>query len=274
MLRKLIRYDSKIQFRFLGSLMIVSVLASLFSGIAGRLYEAYPEVMALGIFKMLTLGFSILVIAAMLFGNFIYVVVYFRKNLFRDEGYLMHTLPVTETQLFCSKIITGTLCVYLSGIAAYICFCIGTWRLDYFGKFVDIIRESGVQGTKTVVLVLLMFLLLVPITICQFYAALTVGYTWKINSGSHINRDLLSVLSYIVLYMVQQMLGLISILLYFIFNGGITGGLEAFMEKSTGLEVTSYVQGIIGMAFAMEFVLGIILIVIILQRFHHHLNLE
>jgi len=274
MLGKLIRYDSKIQFKFLGSLCIVSILISLFAGLVGHLSEAYPEVKVLMMFKMLSLGFGILVVLALLFGNLIYVVMYFRRNLFRDEGYLMHTLPVTATQLFFSKFLTGTFCIYLSGIAAFLSICIGTRRWDYIGTLVDLIKESGVQDTGTIVLVLLMLCLLIPCTLCQFYAALTIGYTWKMHSDNPVNRDLLSILSYILLYMVQQMLGLAAILIYFAANFGISGGLEAFMDNGTGGAVTSYVQGLMGMVFVLYFVFAAILLVIILRRLNHHLDLE
>lgn len=283
MLGKLIRYDSKIQLKFLGSLFIVSVLVNLFAALAGCLQAAYPKVIILGMFKTFTLGFSILAIVAMLFGNGIYVVLHFRKNLFRDEGYLMHTLPVTETQLFFSKLITGTICVCLSGIAAYLCACIGTRRWNYIGMFMDLMEESGVQGTKMMVLVLVTFLLLIPVTLCQFYAALTLGYTWKNNSGNHVSRDLLSIASYIILYMIQQVIGLIAILIYLVasfgnpFSTGFVDNMESFMdtmEHNTGGELVSYVQGMVGIALGLNIVVGIVLTIVIIWRLNRHLNLE
>jgi len=283
MLGKLIRYDSKIQLKFLGSLVIVSALTSLFAALAGCLSEAYPKIMLFGMFKTFTLGFSILAMVAMLFGNIIYVVIHFRKNLFRDEGYLMHTLPVTETQLFFSKLITGTFCVFLSGIAAYLCACIGTRRWDYIGRLADMLRESGVQEAWTVVLVFLTFVLLVPFTLCQFYASLTIGYTWKINSGNHVSRDLLSIVSYIILYMVQQALGLIAMMAYLVssfgnpFSAGFMGRIETFMvsmENNTGEALASYVQGVVGMALGINVVIAIVLVVVVLRRLNHHLDLE
>lgn len=274
MLGKLIRYDSKVQFKFIGSLFIVSLFISLVAGFGGYLYEVCPDVMLVKIFKMLTLGFSVLVVVAMVFANAIYVVMYFRKNIFRDEGYLMHTLPVTETQLFFSKFLTGTLCIYLSVIAAYLSICMGTRRWDYIGAFVKMLKESNMQETWTCILVLLMFLLLVPLTLCQFYAALTLGYTWKIKSANPVNRDLLSILSYIVLYMVQQMMGLAAIAIYFVSHFGVLEGFVAFMEHSPDESVISYVQGLVGTAFALNFVFAVILLVVILRRLNHHLDLD
>lgn len=274
MLGKLIRYDGKMQLKFLGSLFIVSLLTSLFAGLGDYLYEVYPDVMLIKMFKVLTLGFSILVVVAMIFANSIFVVLFFRKNMFRDEGYLMHTLPVTETQLFFSKFLTGTLCVYLSGIAAYLSICIGTRRWDYIKSFVNLLREGGMRDTWTGVFVLLMFILLIPLTLCQFYAALTIGYTWKINSGNSINRDLLSILSYVILYVIQQMMGLLAILIYFVSHFGVLDGLTTFMEDSSDEAVMSYVQGLVGTAFALNFVVAVILLVVILRRLNHHLDLE
>ena len=130
------------------------------------------------------------------------------------------------------------------------------------------------QETWTCVFVLLMFLLLVPFTLCQFYAALTFGYTWKIKSENAINRDLLSILAYIVLYLVQQVMGLAAIIIYFISHFGALGGFVAFMEHSPDESVVSYVQGIVGTAFSLYFVFTVILLAIILRRLNHHLDLE
>lgn len=46
----------------------------------------------------------------------IYIYVRFYKNLFTREGYLMHTLPVTETQLFHAKFIVGFFWVCLNSM--------------------------------------------------------------------------------------------------------------------------------------------------------------
>ena len=43
----------------------------------------------------------------------IYIAVRFYKNLYTDEGYLMHTLPVTPRQLLVSKLTVGSLWSFL-----------------------------------------------------------------------------------------------------------------------------------------------------------------
>lgn len=50
----------------------------------------------------------------------IYLGIRFYKNLYTDEGYLMHTLPVQPQALILSKTITGVFWSYLSGIVTLV----------------------------------------------------------------------------------------------------------------------------------------------------------
>lgn len=63
--------------------------------------------MGIEIFSVLSLMAYILGLFAICVATFIYIVMRFYKNLFSNEGYLMHTLPVTSWQLLISKLITA-----------------------------------------------------------------------------------------------------------------------------------------------------------------------
>ena len=60
----------------------------------------------------------ILAIAVLCFVN---TIQRFYKNLLGREGYLMHTLPVTETQLILSKLLTSMVWVLCSGLVGIVC---------------------------------------------------------------------------------------------------------------------------------------------------------
>lgn len=60
----------------------------------------------------------ILAIAVLCFVN---TIQRFYQNLLGREGYLMHTLPVTETQLILSKLITSMVWVLCSGLVGIVC---------------------------------------------------------------------------------------------------------------------------------------------------------
>ena len=209
MLRKLIRYDSKVQIRFLCGVYAVEALLAVLSGIFLWLKNRFPDVV---VFKLMS-GFArvicIFTVAVVFVGTIIYIVAYFRKNLLRDEGYLMHTLPVSPLQLYSSKLLTGTVFVYLSVFVGYLCFGVGNLRFRY--SVLEEILKSGADR-KTILLIAMTFLVVVPLMLCQFYFSLVLGYTWKTHSANPVNRDLLSVLAYIAIYMVQQAVALIGLL--------------------------------------------------------------
>ena len=60
--------------------------------------------------------FYALSLAGFAFATLIYLYVRFYRNLFSAEGYLMHTLPVTSTQLFHSKLLVGYFWAVVNGL--------------------------------------------------------------------------------------------------------------------------------------------------------------
>ncbi len=105
MLGKLIRFDIKSASRLLLPLHLALLLTTL----TGRLlfsfqvWEMIPEV-----FLTLAVIFYIILIVCVGIISSFYFVYWFYKNLFTDEGYLMHTLPVQPWQHILSKL-TGML---------------------------------------------------------------------------------------------------------------------------------------------------------------------
>ena len=83
--------------------------------------------------------------------------------------------------------------------------------------------------------------------------------------------------------MIQQIVGLIALMLYLVFTfgnplrAGFLERMEMFMDNmnnNTGEAVVSYIQGVVGMALGINLVIAVVLVVIILRRLNYHLNLE
>lgn len=115
MLGKLIKYD----FKALNRYLIVIHAMLLVTAIMGRflfvkrmmknpdsLSEAGAVIMAIGI-----MIYVILFMTA-LFGTLLMIAIYFYKNIYSDEGYLTHTLPVSKGQLLAAKTITGSVWMF------------------------------------------------------------------------------------------------------------------------------------------------------------------
>ena len=91
MLLKLMKYDFRQQFKEhigLYALVFVSALTEI-------ILESFK-------FDLVSVFFVVLYslsVIAMLICSFVIIVLYFRRNLLRDEGYLMNTLPVEPRML-------------------------------------------------------------------------------------------------------------------------------------------------------------------------------
>ena len=116
MLLKLIKYDFREQFKEhigLYALVLVSALTEIIS-------ESF-KLDLVSVFFWILHSLSMI---AMLICSFVIIVLYFRRNLLKDEGYLMNTLPVEPWMLYVSKFLTAFVLFILDLIVAVLSFSI------------------------------------------------------------------------------------------------------------------------------------------------------
>lgn len=276
MLKKLIGYDSKMQIKFLGGIYGVVLLIAAVSGILQGVKNHFPQVNIFQYISAMAWVLCCMAVVVMIAGSVIFIVLYFRKNLLKDEGYLMHTLPVSSTQLYISKLLTGTVFVWISIAVGILCLGIGALKFD--NSLLQILEESGLSDSGILGILVTELLALIPMTLCQFYASMVMGYTWRLNSVNPVNRDLLSVIVFVILYIIQQIMGVISLVLYIVIRYGNPFS-DYFVERFTALmdgqgEVIAYVQGVLGISLVLSAVMTVVLLIISLYRMNRHLNLE
>lgn len=136
-----------------------------------------------------------------------YFFVRYYKNLFTDQGYLMHTLPVKSTDLINSKLIIAVLWQFITGIVVGICIVIIVFSFaDIFGElsimdfkeaFHDIEMEFDeiVKGIPLIAFGIISGLVTPIFEILLMYMAVGIG------QQSKKNRLFLSVMVLIGLYM-------------------------------------------------------------------------
>lgn len=114
MLGKLIKYDMKALNRFLvlihAFLLLAAICGRFF--ITSKIYFSAEEDTPFGISQFL-LSLSLLLFVAVIcaanFGTIIIIAIRFYKNLYSDEGYLTHTLPISKGIHLLSKTISGSI---------------------------------------------------------------------------------------------------------------------------------------------------------------------
>lgn len=139
---------------------------------------------------------------------FIRVFIRFRRNFYKDEAYLTHTLPVSPQKMFLSKVLSGIVCCVITAlvIAAGICVTLSSVKtLDWFFDLID----------STAVIVALLLILEVLSLILVVYTAMVIANRF----GS--SKTLKGVLVAIGLYIGVVNIALISIAFAYFINPDI-----------------------------------------------------
>lgn len=127
MLGKLIKHEWKNTYRF-GLLMLGAVALITFLGwlaFQTPMWNLESGRMSwIDLLGLMTLLMYVMLLFAAHCGVRIYVGVHFYRTMYTDEGYLVHTLPVTKHQILFSKILVGSLWLLFFCIATYLSYFI------------------------------------------------------------------------------------------------------------------------------------------------------
>ena len=123
MLSRLIRHEWKETWRIPVISFLIILILTLVCFFLFRQMEppADPDAINVGAFvTMMLYCMAVSIISTVLI---IYIAVRFYRNLYTDEGYLMHTLPVTPGQLLLSKLLVGALWMFVMSLLAFWAIC-------------------------------------------------------------------------------------------------------------------------------------------------------
>ena len=102
MLKNLIKYDLKYKYKAL----IVFYILSMFFGILTRIFFYIEKSLMMNIIAQICSGITISMIFNILINNIMRSWVIFKQNLYGDESYLTHTLPVDKKTIYISNAIS------------------------------------------------------------------------------------------------------------------------------------------------------------------------
>jgi hypothetical protein len=174
MLGKLLRYEFKALLRVLPALYLAIQVLAVAAGInrlrTGGRYDGE------GILKYLEISLGVMVIA--LFAvNLVVIILRFRDNLLKDEGYLMFTLPVTEWELIAAKAIAGFCSILLTALAGTLALLIYGF-IFYSTQMLETLSEMAAKFSSDPVwpvFGVLFILVTIFQQLCLIYASITVS---------------------------------------------------------------------------------------------------
>jgi len=198
MLRKLLKYDLRATLNFF--LWLFYGLAILFA-ILTKICFSRADILIVQILAQIFNGATISMIANILINNLMRIWVYFKQNLYGDEGYLMQTLPVLRRDLLKSKYLTGIFSMCVSVLVIIATLLIAYLTPESFEMVRGILGE-GTPISTIIMLAILILLELIAMLVAGMMGII-LGYQ-KLN-----NRTAWSVLFGFVCYLgMQQVVGI------------------------------------------------------------------
>lgn len=263
MLLKLIKYDFREQFKEhigLYALVLVSALTEIIS-------ESF-KLDLVSVFFWILHSLSMI---AMLICSFVIIVLYFRRNLLKDEGYLMNTLPVEPWMLYVSKFLTAFVLFILDLIVAVLSFSIINHGFAWIGDIIrgmsDEFANAGFTASPVVMFGSIAVISLLY-TISILFFSLTTGYR---ANGS---KDAYSVLTFIILYVIGQVANIIVMIFTFFIPLSSKGSITYILNVLNHQEVAGLMNRVVIGALAVSLLLTVVYVAGSIYNMTKKLNLE
>ena len=202
MLGKLLKYDLRYVYRPL----IIFYSFSVFFGLLTRIFLSVDGSFIVNVIGKICSGVAISMIFNILINNIMGMWARFRRNLYGDESYLVHTLPSKRSTVYIAKSLAGLITLLTS-----ICVIILTLFIAYYSKEnMEVLNNflstlaTGI-GSSTTALLTVTF----AVFFVEILSALGCGFT-GIVLGHRMNSGKIgySVLFGFTVYIFTQMLGL------------------------------------------------------------------
>jgi hypothetical protein len=241
MLGKLLKYELKATSRlflymYIGLIVVAFInMATMPVSQMGETDGPMNGIMAI-ISSFLMVVYVIMVIAIIVV-TVLYLVVRFYKNQLGDEGYLMFTLPVSVDKHILSKLIAAMLWSISSLVVLVISALILLAKLqlhsDIFGNVAEAWRALAAAGAHPALWILGLlgvYILSFLAGYNQYYAAMAIG------PNLIKNRLGGSILAYVIIYVVYNVVSTILLLLWFLpFVTGLDGSAVSFQYEAVNL---------------------------------------
>lgn len=260
MLNKLLKYDFKSMFKSMIPMYIILILAALLNRCA---HFASEKISLLDVPAGMITGLYIILLFGVPFASFIIGIVKYYNNLVKDEGYLMHTLPVKKSSLILSKLISSVTVIITSIMMSAIGLFVGCYNV-LFGSDIFEPIKGMFESTDTLFIILMVLTVIVSLVFYLLMIYLSIALGQKKNS----NRGVYSFVFGIVIYNVTQIV--MSIIL--IVPMFLDSNLYKYMDED--IIPTNILNGYIGASLLLSVIVSVIYYIITKNIMKNKLNLE
>ena len=258
MLKKLLKYNIKHSFKIL----IIFYILSLFFGVLTRIFFSIENSFIMNIIAQICSGVSISMIFNILINNLMRLWVRFKQNLYGDESYLTHTLPVERKTLYLSKIITSIITLFTSIAVIALTIFIAYYSKENLNMVKNMLLPVANTFNSTIIKILLAFLFIFFLEIANM---LQSGFTGIILGHKMNNaKTMYSVLYAFGYYMITQVFVLLIVFIVSLFNKDL---MNLFItNKLINIEMIKAVIFMAIIIYIITFIIGYIINIKLLKK--------
>ena len=212
MLKKLLKYELKNIYKFL----IIFYSLSLFFGILTRIFLSIDNSLMMEIIGQVCSGAAISMMFSILINNLMRSWVRFKQNVYGDESYLTHTLPLDKKTIYLSKILTAIITLFTSITVIGLTLFIAYYSKENLELVKNLLLPLADIFNSTMFKILIAILLVLFLELANVlqsgYAGIIIGH--KKNN----NKIGFSVLFGFITYIISQLFAVLVMFIISLFN--------------------------------------------------------
>lgn len=215
MLGKLLKYDLKWVYKVV---VVFYILAFIFS-VIGRGLSTIQNSLVFTVVTQIAFGIAISMMVSSLINCLMRLWARFIRNVYKDESYLTHTLPVEKKTIYASKVISAIICALTTVVVSIVCL------------FICYYSEANMQALKTMLefaagayntTVLRLLLLISFVAFLEIIFIVLIGYVGIIlGHKSNQNKMVKTLIISFVLYLITQAITLGLVCIFGLFNSNV-----------------------------------------------------
>ena len=193
MINNLLKYDLKKMFKILIYIYVITIGLSIIT----RLINIGKDIQIVFIIGQVFAGLTYSAIASVLVNTFVHILKVFITNLYKDESYLTHTLPVTKGKILLSKYLASLIVIITSVLVCVVSLVI----MLYSKEMVEFIKVAITLAVSEFDMSIGLFLFIVVLIIfCQICSMMSMAFMAIIKANTYNTHRVRKGLLWFALY--------------------------------------------------------------------------
>lgn len=197
MLMKVLKYDLKYIYKLLGVFYLLTIIFALLT----RIFWTYDNRFIFNILGFITSAITISLIFSTLINNIIRLWTRFVNNIYKDESYLTHTLPINKITIYTSKFLSTLITMFTSTLVILLTLFIAYYSKELLNIIKDSLEVMSNVYNSTVINIILIFFLIffleMAFVVQSGFTGIILGH--KSNNGKLIKSVIYGFFCYILI---------------------------------------------------------------------------